>query len=210
MNANNTDTSSWALGPNVDNPFARPRGLAGRLAGRFMLWTGVQDDLLDILDIRPADRVVEIGYGPGGMIRLLAARTEADLIQGVDPSHDMCRLATKVNQAAVRSGRVKLGVGTAETTGLPAQSVDHVISVNNVAIWPDLSAGLHELHRVVRPTGTVVICWHGGRAPSRIARTLRLPDDKLDQIEAELSQLFADVTRHKLKSLDAFKARSSR
>jgi ubiquinone/menaquinone biosynthesis C-methylase UbiE len=190
----------------VTSPFARPSGMIGRLAGRFMLWTNAQEAVLDILDVRPGARVLEVGYGPGGLIRLLADRTDASVIQGIDPSPDMRDVATRVNRAAVREGRVDLHLGTAEGTGLPDQSVDHVVSANNVAIWPDLEAGLQELHRVVSPGGTAVIAWHGGTNPSRIARSLRLPEDKLDRIEAGLQELFSRVGRHQLKNLDVFKS----
>lgn len=197
---------SWAADRPVTSPFAKPRGLRGRLAGRFMLWTNKQDDLLTVLDVRPGDRVLEVGYGPGGLVRLLAGRTDAAAVQGVDPSPAMRDVATKLNRAAVRAGRVELGLGSAERTGVPAQSVDHVVSVNNVAIWPDLEAGIRELHRVVRPGGTVVIAWHGGRSPSRIAHSLRLPEDKLNRIDSALKGTFGDVTRCQLKSLDVFTA----
>jgi SAM-dependent methyltransferase len=79
-----------------------------RLAGRFMLWTNRQDEVLDVLDIRPGDRVLEVGYGPGGLIRLLATRTQAAHVQGVDPSSAMLDVATRTNRAAARAGRVKL------------------------------------------------------------------------------------------------------
>ncbi|MEQ4207588.1 methyltransferase domain-containing protein [Actinopolymorpha sp. B9G3] len=198
---------SWAMERPVTSPFARPNGIRGRLAGRIMLWTNPQHVVLDNLEVRPGDRVLEVGYGPGGLVRLLVERTDAVLIQGIDPSPDMRDVATRVNRAAAGEGRVDLRVGTAERTGLPDQSVDHVVSVNNVAIWPDLEAGLQEFHRVVRPGGTVVIAWHGGTDPSRIARSLRLPKDKLDRIEHGLEKLFSQVTRRQSKNLDIFRSR---
>jgi hypothetical protein len=80
------------------------------------------------------------------------------------------------------------------------------VSVNNVAIWPDLHAGIRELHRVTRPGGIVVLAWHGGTQPSRIARSLRLADDKLDRVESTLREQFARVRRSQLSSLDVFTA----
>jgi ubiquinone/menaquinone biosynthesis C-methylase UbiE len=171
-----------------------------------MLWAYRQDEVVGTLGVRPGDHVLEVGYGPGGLIRLLAGRTDAAVFYGVDLSAEMRDLATRTNRAAVRSGRVDLRLGSADDLGLPEQSVDRVVSVNNVAIWPDLEAGLRELHRVLRPGGTAVIAWHGGTAPTRIARGQRLPEDKLSRIERALADLFSDVSRHKLTTLDAFKA----
>jgi ubiquinone/menaquinone biosynthesis C-methylase UbiE len=192
--------TSWATDRPMTSPFARPLGWRGRLAGRFMLWTNRQDALIDILDVRPGQRVLEVGYGPGGLIRLLLERTEAASVIGVDPSPAMRDLASRQNT------RADLRIGTAERTGLDDASVDRVVSVNTVAIWPDLEAGIAELHRVVRPGGTVTLAWHGGTNPSRIARGLRLPADKLDRVEAALRTTFGQVRREQLPSLDVFTA----
>lgn len=192
------------LDPSTSNPFAHPSGWLGRIAGRFMLWTNKQDDVVDVLDVQPGDHVLEIGHGPGGLIRLIAERTDAASIRGVDPSPEMRDQAGRHNRKALRAGRVRLVLGTADRTGLPDASVDRVVSVNNVAIWPDLDAAVGELHRVVRPGGTAVIAWHGGTAPSRIARSLRLPEDKLGHIEKVLRDRFGQVARKQLASLDVF------
>jgi ubiquinone/menaquinone biosynthesis C-methylase UbiE len=198
------------LDPSTNNPFAHPSGWLGRMAGRFMLWTNKQDDVVDVLAVQPGHDVLEIGYGPGGLIRLLAERTDAASIRGVDPSPEMRDQASRHNRKAVRTGRVALDLGTADRTGLPDASLDRVVSVNNVAIWPDVEAAVDELHRVLRPGGIVVIAWHGGTSPSRIARSLRLPDDQLNRIEQAMRNHFSDVTRHQLTRLDVFKAVRSR
>ena len=199
-------TSLRIFDPSANNPFAQPNGLLGGLAGRFMLWSNKQDDVIEVLDVQPGDHVLEVGFGPGGLIRLIADRTEAASIRGIDPSAEMRRLAARLNRQAVRSGRVQLDLGTAERTGLRDASVDRAVSVNNVAIWPDLDAAIRELHRVIRPDGMVVIAWHGGRSPSRIARRLRLPEQKLRLIEERLRERFTDVARHRLHSLDVLSA----
>ena len=194
------------LDPSTNNPFAHPSGWLGRMAGRFMLWTNKQDDVVHVLAVQPGHDVLEIGYGPGGLIRLLAERTDAASIRGVDPSPAMRDQASRHNRTAVRTGRVALDLGTADRTGLPDASVDRVVSVNNLAIWLDLDAAVAELHRVVRPGGTVVIAWHGGTSPSRIARSLRLPEDELNRIEHVLRERFGQVSRKQLASLDVFTA----
>lgn len=187
----------WSTDKPVRSTFALPNGRTGRLAGRLMLLLNRQRDVLDLLDVQPGSDVLEVGYGPGGLIRLLR-QTPARRIRGVDPAPEMRDLARRRNPGA------DLRLGTAEQTGFPDAEFDRVVSVNTVAIWPDLEAGLRELHRVTRQGGRVLIAWHGGRRPSRIARSLALPADKLGRIEQELSGLFAGTARHELDQLTAF------
>jgi SAM-dependent methyltransferase len=193
----------WSTGEPTRSPFALPRGLAGALAGRLMLRTNRQQELLALLDIQPGADVLEIGYGPGGLIGLLQ-QSPAGRIRGVDPSPQMRDMAARRHRAGIASGRIDLRLGTAGATGFGDAEFDRVVSVNNVAIWPDLEAGLREARRVTRPGGRVLIAWHGGTRPSRIARSLALPAEKLARIERGLGGLFRAVTRHELDALSVF------
>ena len=76
--------TSWAADRPLTSPFALPKGRFGRLAGRFMLLTNKQADVVAMLDPRPNSRILEIGFGPGGLIRLLLRRGVSAC--GVDPS----------------------------------------------------------------------------------------------------------------------------
>jgi ubiquinone/menaquinone biosynthesis C-methylase UbiE len=60
----------------------------------------------------------------------------------------------------IRQGTVHLCDGDAEHTGLADSSVDVVLAVNNVQIWPDLPAGLAEIYRVLRPGGRMLLSTH--------------------------------------------------
>jgi SAM-dependent methyltransferase len=146
----------WTADKPVHSPFALPRGLTGHLAGRLMLLLNRQQDVLELLDVRPGVGVLEVGYGPGGLIQLLR-KTPAVRVSGVDPSPQMRDLARRHNPEG------DLRLCTAERTGFADAEFDRVVSVNTVALWPDLGAGLRELHRVTRPGGRVLIAWHGGR-----------------------------------------------
>lgn len=201
-----TTTHSWAVDGPIDSPFAHPRGRLGRLAGRFMAFVNAQHEVVDLLEVRPGDRVLEVGYGPGVLVNLLAARTGAAVIDGVDPSADMRDQALRRNRREAGGGRVRLGVGTAEDTGLPEATADRVVSVNNVALWPDLEAGVRELRRVVRPGGTVLLAWHSRTGRSRLARSLGLPEEKLERIRQTLEKYFPRVAREELTNLVAFLA----
>jgi hypothetical protein len=67
--------------------FGRTSGLLGRLAALLMA-KGADDDrwLVDLLDMQPDDCVLEVGFGPGAAIELIAARATRGLVGSVDPS----------------------------------------------------------------------------------------------------------------------------
>jgi len=98
-----------------------------------MLWTNRQQSLLDLLDVQPGERGLEIGYGPGGLIRLLQ-RTPARRICGVGPFPQMRDLAAQRHRAEIATSRIDLRLGTADRTGFGDAEFDCVVSANNVAI----------------------------------------------------------------------------
>jgi SAM-dependent methyltransferase len=189
------------------SPFITPRGVLGRLAGSFMLRRNDQEEVLALLDVRPGDTVLEVGFGPGGLLRLLADRTSASMIYGVDTSATMVDVATDTNRDMVDAGRIKLALDSVDSTGLPDSHIDRVISVNNVVFWPDLRAGAAELRRVLRPGGTLVVAWHGGSSPSAHGRIIRMPAARLRQVEDGLREYFPVVERCRTTTYDVFVAR---
>jgi SAM-dependent methyltransferase len=193
------ELTPWTADKPARSPFALPRGRPGRLAGRLKLLLSRQQEVACLLDVQDGAHILEIGYGPGALIGLLR-QTPAGRVCGVDPSPQMRDLAQRRNPGA------DLRIGTAARTGFGDGAFDRVVSVNTVALWPDLRAGLKELNRVTRPGGRVLIAWHGGQRPSLIARRLALPEDVLCRIEQETGVLFTGTTRHELAALTAFTA----
>ena len=126
--------TSWAFDRPLDrNPFARPHGPVGRVAGWVMAMTNraQQREPAELLAVRPGERVIEIGYGPGLLVARLAA-DGAGMVAGVDPSVEMHRLARRRIRAA--RAAVDLRIGTAAETGFPDGAFDAAVAVNNVAI----------------------------------------------------------------------------
>lgn len=182
----------WATDDPVRSPFALPEGLLGRLAGWYMHVTFDPGPLLQVCQVRSDDRVLEVGFGPGTMIRALA--DAGARVVGVDPSPEMIGAASRRARSAVAAGRVELSRGSAAELGVEGP-FDRIVSIHNVALWPDLERGLDELARVLAVGGRIVLAWHGGRGATRLARTLRLPDDKLERLEAAMRRRFDSVER---------------
>jgi len=191
------------------NPFTLPRGRLGRLAGWLMARTNmpVQRAVAAVLDIQPGQRLLEIGYGPGRLTRLLLDHTPVDLVAGVDPSPVMMAQARHATRHHRASGRVDLRLGEAAALPYPDGTFDHVVAVNTVAIWPDLDAGIREIHRVLRPGGALLIAWHSSSSPSALQRRLGLSEDHLAAIKDAVAAVFGSTERRELGHVVAFLAR---
>ena len=92
---------------------ACPSGLLGRLIGHVMARETVtaNETALELLELQPADHVLEVGFGHGAMIARVAAAVSGGRVAGVDPSAEMCRMAGRRNRRAVASGKVELRRG---------------------------------------------------------------------------------------------------
>jgi SAM-dependent methyltransferase len=92
--------------------FHRPHGLVGKLAG-FVLANRKSnlernDWTVRLLDIQPADRVLELGFGPGVSIAAASRLAHEGIVVGIDHSETMLRMASRRNAAAIEAGRVRL------------------------------------------------------------------------------------------------------
>lgn len=158
----------------VVDQFHRPHGAVGHLVGWVMGHrpSNVRRNrwVVSLLDVQPADRILEVGFGPGIAIAALSDLTPNGTVFGVDHSDVMVRVAKKRNAAAVRAGRVDLRL--AEAGALPdfGAPLDKVVAVNSMGFWPEPVASLKELHQLLRPGGTIAIASQP-RCPGATAQT---------------------------------------
>ena len=141
--------------------FHRPTGPVGHVAGWIMgrrssnvarnRWAA------ELLDIQPADRVVELGCGPGVALAALAGRAARGLVVGVDHSGVMISQARRRNRAAVRAGRVRLVHAPVEGLSCDEGPFDAALAVNTVGMWTDPAARLRELGEMLRPGGRIAL-----------------------------------------------------
>jgi len=142
---------------NLHSYFSKPTGALGWLAGQIMARQNRErsEFVLAVLDLQPSDRVLEIGFGPG--IDIQRASRTAAFVAGVDHSSLMVGQATRRNAAAIREGRVKLELGTANHLPFPDAHFDKVFAINSAQFWKDLVPTLREVGRVLKPGGTLAL-----------------------------------------------------
>ncbi|PSJ39771.1 class I SAM-dependent methyltransferase [Allosphingosinicella deserti] len=139
--------------------FARPSGLLGRL------WIAPWLDrisramnalALDQLAVQPGDRILEIGFGGGALLRGILAGTDAEVYAA-----DISTVAVGRARRRFRRDlhRLRLFEASAEQIPLADAAVDKAVSVNSLYFWPDLDGGLSELARAIRSGGTLILCF---------------------------------------------------
>jgi ubiquinone/menaquinone biosynthesis C-methylase UbiE len=110
--------------------------------------------IIELLDVQPKDRVLEVGFGPGAAIQLIAAELSSGKVAGIDCSEDQ---ATAWNAAAVESGRIELRLGSIEAMAFKHDTFDKALAINSMQVWPDAVAWPREIWRVLKPHGSVAL-----------------------------------------------------
>lgn len=141
-----------------------PTGLIGRLLGRIMAWHNGPDAewTLGCLDVGDGDRVLEVGFGPGHALGLLARRHPGATAFGIDHSEAMLKAASARNREAVRAGRMELRLGSVTDLPFAPESFDRVFSIHCIYFWDAPVDGLKEIHRVLKPGGRLAVTVRDG------------------------------------------------
>ncbi len=129
----------------------------GKIGGRILARTNRKCAawVVDLLGVEPSDQVIEIGFGPGVGLELLASAAPSAKIAGVEVSEEMLRQAAARNKTAIENGQIQLRFASAKNLPFPDRSFDKALSINSLHIWSDPDAGLREVWRVMKLDGTL-------------------------------------------------------
>lgn len=149
--------------------YRSPAGIMGWLAGERMVrqhgpetaWT------IHLLEIQPADTVLEVGFGAGQAVRLAAEKASDGRVMGIDLSETMVRVATRRNAEAAKAGHVVLLQGNVADLPFEDEYFDKIMTIHTLYFWPELDRALRELYRVLKPGGKLVITLSTGKINGR-------------------------------------------
>ena len=137
--------------------------------------------LIELLELRPGARVLDLGCGPGTLTPdLAAAAGPRGRVIGVDLAEGMLALAARLAPVA----RMDI-----ERLGLRDEAFDAVACGHTLHLCPDLGAALAEVARVLRPGGRFAASVPAGGIDVRVDRLL-------EEVFARLPPAPALVQRH--------------
>ena len=144
---------------NLDRQYRQPTGLLGRYIGRQMARDHLPENewTVELLQPRPDDHILEIGFGPGVAIEQLTHHVPQGRIVGVDFSRAMVAAAGRRNAQVIKRGQVALH--WADVTQLPLgdASFDKAYSIHSIYFWPQPEKALREIKRVLKVGGLLVL-----------------------------------------------------
>jgi len=188
---------TWLVGQ-----FGHPRGFWGKVAGRIMarrpsnrgrnIWT------IDLLGLRPGQRLLEIGFGPGLALERAASPLDGSgFIAAIDHSRVMLEQATRRNGPHVAASRMALRVASVETIPDFGVPFDAIVAINTIGFWPDATARLRELRRRLVPGGRMAVTVQ----PRSKGATRRMTDRIRRDLERDLrASGYVSITAHWLET----------
>ena len=122
---------------------------------------------IEALEPPPGAAVLEIGFGPGQALELLAHTRPLGLVAGVD--HSELMVASARRRLDGGRGDAALDLRCADAGDLPFadESFDLVFAVNSYHQWPDKERVLAEMIGVLKPAGDLVLSIRDFRTEGR-------------------------------------------
>ena len=114
----------------------------------------ITDQTLELMDLRPSDRVLDLGCGTGWASRRMARMVPQGEVVGIDVADEMLRRA---EQASSDFPNLRYIWGSAERIPARDNAFDEVLSVESFYYYANQGKALDELRRVIAPGGRLFI-----------------------------------------------------
>lgn len=114
---------------------------------------------VELLDIAPDDRVLELGCGPGLAVADISKRLMGGRVIGIDHSFVMIEQARARNRSGLMGGRVTLDIGDIDHLPRVSGGFTKVFAVNVIQFLDDLDAASVALAAVMAPGGLMALTY---------------------------------------------------
>lgn len=112
---------------------------------------------VDMLRRHSHSTILDVATGTGDLALLLARRTAAESITGIDLSEGMIEVGRKKIEQAGLADRISLQAGDCLALPMADNTFDAITVAYGVRNFENLIAGYREMFRVLRPGGTLTV-----------------------------------------------------
>ena len=111
------------------------------------------EKLIKDLGLQPQDKLLEIGYGPGMGINMIARACSSCTIHGIDFSELMYRRARKYNKQYLDNNAMVLQYGDFLKTAVVSNEYDKIFCLNVVYFWNELQEPFKKVLSLLKAGG---------------------------------------------------------
>ena len=126
----------------------------------------------DVARYGPADRILDIGTGPGRLLYALRQTFPNAYLTGVDISPAMVEQALKV-RTKHPDRNIDFQIAGADNLPFDNESFDIVVSTGSIHHWKKTAQALDEIHRILKPGGRALLYDVVREMPREICQELR-------------------------------------
>ncbi|WP_067438292.1 class I SAM-dependent methyltransferase [Nocardioides jensenii] len=119
---------------------------------------------VDVLDVQPADQILEIGCGQGHAAELICSRLETGKLLAIDRSESGVDRTKRRCGSYITAGRLAVRHIDLATLRVPVKRLDKVFAFNVNLFWVrDCQDELALLHERLSPGGTIALFYDASR-----------------------------------------------
>ena len=140
----------------IATQFKKPSGLFGMFSSNIMIKGNKTnyEKLIKNLDLQPGDKLLEIGYGPGAGLNMIAKACTSCIIHGIDFSQLMYRRARRYNKQYLDNNTMVLQYGDFLKTTVVSNEYDKIFCLNVVYFWNELQEPFKKVLSLLKAGGT--------------------------------------------------------
>lgn len=142
----------------ISRQFEKPEGTLGSFIGTLMSLKNRNriDWIVSLMNVKPGERILEIGYGPGVAIKKIGKKIGNGKIVGVDHSLTMLKQAAKRNSDLLERDKLLLHAGTIDDLNRHIL-FDKVFAINVNLFWKDPVGEMKKIYNLLNPYGELFI-----------------------------------------------------
>lgn len=185
----------------IATQFKKPSGLFGLLSASIMMKANKikYEKLIKDMDLQPAEKILEIGYGPGIGIDMIARACPSCTVHGIDFSDLMYRRASKYNKKYLNNNTVLLQYGDFIKTPFMNTYYNTIFCLNVIYFWDVLQEPFKKVFALLK-TGGAFYAYIPDRTDLQIAPENIVNPYTIEQVvKALTSEGFADVVYYSEK-----------
>lgn len=136
-----------------------PKGIAGHVIAILMNKHNATMNyfVIDHLQLQPGHKVLDIGFGGGATLPLLAEAVNHGKAWGLEISDAMLSSARWRYRLLIHDGQLELTKGVVDKMPYPDELFDRICTVNTLYFWPDPITAIKEIFRVTRTGGRIAL-----------------------------------------------------